>query len=888
MRTLDRTHSVLSYVEGSLKNATIVDGNDKGNGFIFSLLNPPVPLGGNIVGLDIYVDEMPVPRRSVLIATSDDVVNAAVLSDTRPLPFKPFQSARFLIFGIDLDQEKKHKIIIMSKLEGFEQIIIPFTIQDYVSNKKEKVLIPSNLSEEDDTTVVSESTIFKNFTAPLVLSGKKAYIVCSSNGSLSANWTWMGTRYDNGGLYVPPARAFGRVIVEISVDDGVRKRLPNFVASSKHENGILVTRHEVAGLSVIRKLFVPIEKKGFIMIIEFNFDKLTNEFVKVGADKRVPRRKIRAHFMIDGNITSYGLAAISQSNFSRFYKSNNCLQIRTLAKKEVAHYYGTIGIVPKQLKPSRILTDSFDNDLELSYDLEIEEGNTKEIALIAAGSFTSPKDCLDEYNDMRENYKELLEKTNAHFSQVAKSGLSVTHSCEITSNVSKLARAFEKAKVSLEYLKANYDKLGYGICAGLPRFPNYWARDTGWSLRGYLAMGDYNFALQVIENFLKHQAKRSTKYALKGELPMIISGKYFLHNTTYGSADSTFLFPWALREYVYGTGDKDYLKKRWNSIIDLVNWGFLKDIDKDGLVEHGFSGIAEKLPIQDSTWMDHIDRRKNANDVQALFYENLMIGSELAQIVDDQENARFWSTKAEKLRNKIDTEYWDAKTGHYYDTIMPDGSKDESVRPNSLVLLLTDTVKDQKKASIVLDRIEREDMTASWGVRTLSNLDEKYHPTLYHDGAVWPLVTGWATVSEIKSNRSEQALRYLSIMAAGILKEHGMYAETYRGDRPEPFNSCILQAWSVGLYVYAFREMMLGTRINMIDNKIRFEPKIPDSIAPDSGTMSFEQQINTSEGPSNLTIAICPGKQSISIRSSNPGLKLPEFVSDTYSINLTK
>ena len=98
VRTLDRTHSVLSYVEGSLKNATIVDGNDKGNGFIFSLLNPPVPLGGNIVGLDIYVDEMPVPRRSVLIATSDDVVNAAVLSDTRPLPFKPIQSARFLIF----------------------------------------------------------------------------------------------------------------------------------------------------------------------------------------------------------------------------------------------------------------------------------------------------------------------------------------------------------------------------------------------------------------------------------------------------------------------------------------------------------------------------------------------------------------------------------------------------------------------------------------------------------------------------------------------------------------------------------------------------------------------------------------------------------------------
>ena len=117
-------------------------------------------------------------------------------------------------------------------------------------------------------------------------------------------------------------------------------------------------------------------------------------------------------------------------------------------------------------------------------------------------------------------------------------------------------------------------------------------------------MGDYSFALAVIENFLRHQAKKTTNSALKGELPMIISGKAFLHNTTFGSSDSTFLFPWAIREYVLGTGNVSYLKKRWKSIVDLVDWGFLKDFDGDGLVEHGFTGIAEMLPIQDSTWMD--------------------------------------------------------------------------------------------------------------------------------------------------------------------------------------------------------------------------------------------------------------------------------------------
>ena len=42
-RTLDSIHSSLSYVRGSLKNATVVLEGSRHEGFIFSLLNPPVP-----------------------------------------------------------------------------------------------------------------------------------------------------------------------------------------------------------------------------------------------------------------------------------------------------------------------------------------------------------------------------------------------------------------------------------------------------------------------------------------------------------------------------------------------------------------------------------------------------------------------------------------------------------------------------------------------------------------------------------------------------------------------------------------------------------------------------------------------------------------------------
>jgi predicted glycogen debranching enzyme len=901
---------LLSYIEGSLKNATVIDGTSSYEGFIFSLLNPPVPLGGNIVSVDVYVDEIPVPKKSIFIATSEHVVNAATLSEDRPIPFKPFQSARFLIIKDGgLEEQRKHRIVILSKLEGFEQIIIPFTFDDCISNRKERIFIPSNMMDDSESNTSNEETIFKNFTSPLILSGKKAYIVCSSNGEISAKWSWMGVIYDNGGLYVPPARAFGRIVMEMT-DEGVRKRLPNFVIS-EHKRGVLYTRHDFGSLQVKRTLFVPTENKGLVMKLELDpLDKRSRiKSQKVDSEKKIEKklkRKIRVHFLIDGNITSYGLAAISHSNFSRLLTKDNCLQVQTAsAKKNLAHYYGTIGVAPKSLRPSKVLMDSFDNDLEISYDVEIEAGKTCELALVATGSFTSSEECLNEYLYIRDNYNQLLGDLKNHFNKTIPSSTlnlapssffsnhtSITQQEHQHSTIVKLVKAFERAKTSLEYLKADYDELGVGICAGLPRFPNFWARDTGWSLRGYLSMGDYDFVIAIIENFLRHQAKKNSKMALKGELPMIISGKAFLHNTTFGSADSTFLFPWAIREYVSATGNIQYLQKRWKSIIDLVNWGLLKDIDGDGFVEHGFNGVAEKLPIQDSTWMDHIDRRKSANDVQALFYESLKIGSELAKIVGDDHNKEKWTNHAEKLRDQIDLEYWDTKTGFYYDTIRRDNTKDDSVRPNALVLLLTESVRDRFKADSVLRRIEKDDITTGWGVRTLSSLDRKYHPSLYHDGAVWPLVTGWAAVSEVKYGRKEQALFYLECMADRILSENGMYAETYRGDRAQPFNSCILQAWSIGMYVYALREMILGMNMNMIENKIQFEPQIPDSLRNSTVPVNFEYSIPnaTKEGGLNrLQIVVDSNREEIDISFKSWNLKTtPEIFSKSYAINIQR
>ncbi len=871
-------------MKSSLQNATIVRNGVKYEGFIFALLNPPVPLGGNIVSIDLYVDEIPMPKKSTFVATNEDMVSAVSISEDRPLSFKPYQSARFLaIKEGGLDETRRHSITIMSKMQGFEQVVIPFRFADRPSSHRRNVLLDDDSPDVFPTG--SQPTSFSNFSSPLVLSGRKAYVVCSSNGALSANWTWMGVRYDNGGLYVPPVRAFGRTIVEISINDGVRRRLPNFVVSSRHENGILETFHELAGITVKRRLAVPFDNRGFIMIFDISLSTGARLARKKSRKQSVMSiRKIRIHFLIDGNITSYGLAAVSNGSVSVFNRKHACLQISSIPQKGAdVRYFGTIGIAPTNAQPAKIITDSFNNDLEISYDFEISKGEHLQLALVGTGGFTSKEDCLREYLEMRNNYSKLLGATEESFRRYSSSTANVTSASRDRSTLSRIISAYDRTKSCLRYMKTRYDGLGEGICAGLPRFPNYWARDTGWTLRGYLALGDYSFVASTIDNFLKHQAKQSSKYALRGELPMIISGKAFLHGTTYGSADSTFLFPPAILRYVLGTGDIAFLEGRWKSIVDLVEWGYLKDTDGDGLVENDFTGFAQKMTIQDSTWMDHIDRRKSANDIQALFYDSLRAGVELARIIGYTNKAKEWSSFAGQLQERIDANYWNPVDGFYYDTIRKDGSKDSSIRPNALVLLLTDTVKDRSKANAVLSRIERHDMTTPWGVRTLSSLDPSYRPTLYHDGAVWPLVTGWAALCEIKYGRKEQALFYVKSMAERILSENGMFAETYRGDRPEPFNSCILQAWSAGMYAWAFTEMMIGMSVDMVNKRIQIEPKIPDELATGSSTpIKVDQVISTRTGVSKIAAEIDPVNRKITL--SFKGKIEAEIMSNSYTL----
>ncbi len=770
-----------------------LDGDGVYDGFSFRLRNPPVPLAGNVVKMSLLVDGERVDERRIFVKIGDKLRNLAEISPKNPLTFLPGARSTFMILlGRGLEAGR-HRIQIRSWLEGFEEVWIPFEFEDEVESEEVKL----ELRREEGAS----------FSQPIILSSNRAYAVLSRAGDLSANWCWMGVSYDVGGLYVPPAKVLGPVKIGVKLGDDVIM-LEEGVERMVHGAGYLLTEHLIEDVRILRKVYAPPGKPAIVQDIE--------------ADKKVAI-VVRGV----GSLIPYGLLGLAPSNVKVFYDAR--VNGLVFWSRDLGYH----GIIGADRRIESYTLDGYSDVSEItlptpSFTLSYPPDNS--IRIVASGSPYEAEEASAEAlsalksSDLSHvilHYTTYLNKTTA-----------------LETDDPELNLAFKLGKLSLFYLILKHPELGSGIMAGLPRFPTFWGRDLGWTLLAMINISEWDIVKETLENVLSR--------VKGGEVPMIISGKGFLHATSYGSIDATLYYPWLIREYVMGSGDRKSLEAWYPKIVEMIEWSFSRDVDGDGLLDHGSSATG-LLPIPDTTWMDHIDRRKSAIEVQALWIKALESASELASITGDVENARKWGEKASELKHLITKRYWNEIEGYFYDTIRPHGEPDPSIRPNALIPIMLGYV-GQDKAKRALSRISEPDMTTPWGVRTLSSRDPKYDPKAYHDGCVWPLVTGWAAAAHLRHGNLSEGFSLIKIMARQILNEAGMYAELYRGDREEPFNACILQAWSIASYLNSVLEL-IGISRNALEKSLQLKPRLPDEL-----TNITLKRVRI--GDSNLTITI--------------------------------
>jgi predicted glycogen debranching enzyme len=281
----------------------------------------------------------------------------------------------------------------------------------------------------------------------------------------------------------------------------------------------------------------------------------------------------------------------------------------------------------------------------------------------------------------------------------------------------------------------------------------------------------------------------------------------------YNTVDTSLWYIDRVYQYLKYTNDRDFLEKIWDTLQSIIHsykngtdYGI--HMDQDFLISHG-SGL---------TWMDvkvgdyyPTPRSKKAVEIQALWYNALMIMSTLAKASGKDDN---YSDLARSVEENFKRQY-----DQQYDVI---DAKDLSCRPNKLFLVSLDfSMIDKELQRKIVEEVQNKLLTV-FGLRTLSPDDSRYKgkyignfnkDLAYHNGTVWPWLMGPFIKAFVKINDHDETCRdyayrnFLKPMFDIFGKRwDGSINEIFDADPIYAPQGCISQAWSVAEILRAWVE----------------------------------------------------------------------------------
>jgi glycogen debranching enzyme len=360
------------------------------------------------------------------------------------------------------------------------------------------------------------------------------------------------------------------------------------------------------------------------------------------------------------------------------------------------------------------------------------------------------------------------------------------------------------------------NKTASTILAGYPWFAD-WGRDAFISLPGLLlATGRFEEAKSVLTTF--------AGVADEGMIPNRFDD--YSNTTHFNSVDASLWFINAAFQYLRATDDsKTFMQEmlptiRW--IIDSYQKGtrFGIHADADGLIAAG----DEQTQL---TWMDakcdgiaFTPRYGKAVEVNALWYNSLCL---LAKFYADrdEENAEHYRSMAEKVRTSFCELFWNESKSCLNDCILPDGSVDDSLRPNQIFAVSLDhSPLSELQQALVVEAMKYKLLTP-YGLRTLSPDSPNYkgvytgpmrqRDEAYHQGTVWPYLMGsfieaYLKVNEFSNESKIQAAQFVEPLLRHLTEDGclGSISEIFDGDEPHKPKGCFAQAWSVAELIRAY------------------------------------------------------------------------------------
>ncbi len=435
-----------------------------------------------------------------------------------------------------------------------------------------------------------------------------------------------------------------------------------------------------------------------------------------------------------------------------------------------------------------------------------------------------------------------------------------------------LEEGFRRARRALRSLYTQPEPGFTGLLAGYPWYAALWCRDLARMLPAVLWMGDAEWAARSLETVFRFQAPRTYPLlaARVGELPMQVSpGPIFL----YGTSDTSLYYPELARRFLRHTGDERRTAGWLKALEGVRAWGEGKLSPGSGLFRNGgeieemraATSAAGRVHVgidaTDTTIWDSADRRDHAVDLQSLWLQVLRALRELSDLPGAPAGWRGLDDRIAAFTGLLSRRYTWSAEGYLFDSLREDGTPVAKLRPNALQWAGLGILDPEAERRLVA-RASRPDLATDWGVRTLSSGDPEYDPLAYHMGQVWPIATAWLARAAYAVRAADVGAEWLRRCARTLVDEEGFANECYRGDRPEPFDSCFLLGFSVAPFLSAVFEGLWGLAPDARRGVVEVDPQLP------SGSPGISLD-GLSIGAGRLDLAARPGK--LTARWSGPG-----------------
>ena len=458
------------------------------------------------------------------------------------------------------------------------------------------------------------------------------------------------------------------------------------------------------------------------------------------------------------------------------------------------------------------------------FDIRVSPENSgKKIVIVMAGGRMEREKAKELFTRISQNWPKLLEERREHARYLREELLSIDYS-----RMTAWMLPLSGGKVSIDDGISTNPDLGTGLVAGYglsgrserPGFAWFFGGDlfqAQFSMNGYGAHQEVKQCLTLIRKNQRQDGK------IMHELSQGAGYLNWFEDFPYGyyHLETSAYYIVSVANYVRHSGDIQFLKDTWPSIIKAYQYTLTTDSDGDGLPENHLGGLGA-IEVGEFREMTKTDIY-----VAGVWVGALKAMSELATAIKTELPVNFAKIR-ETASASLATCFFNKEKGFHGLAI----NKKNKPIPELTAwagLPMTMNLLPEEDARSTLRQVAGPKVSTDWVCRMLENGSSLYDPVHYNLGAAWGVLTGYAGMAHYNYQMPEAGWQLIAGMRNLTFEDsRGDISEVYSGDYHIPLKQSVdHQMFSTGGMMGPIIRGLIGFEANALNNSVRLHPQLP-------------------------------------------------------------